>query len=559
MLIDKTLSIKDGLLLHKNIEPICEKYIEELREIESLDVTGFSEADVRATVIDPIVRILGYKKGQFSSVDREKHISFLGKKSKYIDYNFTLWKENFWIIEAKKPLKGENFGYAELSQATEYSIHPEISAAIIVLCDGLKLEVFDREEDLEKPVLTFKIKELVKNFDSLRMILEPMQIWFFYKRRVIKSIDKAFEVEFNLQRVNEFKTLVENRLDGKRGQVLKNFQSTDFTSKNSRANLEKASVDDIIDGHFLFMQSMPAMHSMNKILVDYCIKKNDFFVINKIFPDDFRDANDAFYSNALSFLIQLEVSTKTLNYTPSWLCPERNKSVETLIQNLIKYTLNYFDGDEARKTILLASSAFRRLYKVLAIISPELNKNSELRHLLTRYNESEFSWNQILSSPKRNILIDIEHFTLIAADKFVKNFTTVQGKFNIESAKQQLRWLWHFEINLLKKTPNYFQLLQELNFGELYPTEYSSIVYDNLGHSCLCVIKKSEKWKEYILKNHKVEIFTLSEYGSWAAKELVESELTLDNNISYKIDPSNRFFFGDGEIQKTLSTLYCNL
>ncbi|WP_144240283.1 hypothetical protein [Raoultella planticola] len=61
------------------------------------------------------------------------------------------------------------------------------------------------------------------------------------------------------------------------------------------------------------------------------------------------------------------------------------------------------------------------------------------------------------------------------------------------------------------------------------------------------------------MKNHKVEIFTLSEYGSWAAKELVESELTLDNNISYKIDPSNRFFFGDGEIQKTLSTLYCNL
>ena len=261
------------MLLHKNIEPICEKYIEELREIESLDVTGFSEADVRATVIDPIVRILGYKKGQFSSVDREKHISFLGKKSKYIDYNFTLWKENFWIIEAKKPLKGENFGYAELSQATEYSIHPEISAAIIVLCDGLKLEVFDREEDLEKPVLTFKIKELVKNFDSLRMILEPMQIWFFYKRRVIKSIDKAFEVEFNLQRVNEFKTLVENRLNGKRGQILKNFQSTDFTSKNSRANLEKASVDDIIDGHFLFMQSIPAMYSMNKILVDYCIKK----------------------------------------------------------------------------------------------------------------------------------------------------------------------------------------------------------------------------------------------------------------------------------------------
>lgn len=556
MLIDKSLSVKDGLLLHKSLEPMCGKYIEELRGIENMDVTGFSEADVRAEIIDPIVRILGYKKGQFSSVDREKHISFLGKKSKYIDYSFTLWKENFWIIEAKKPLKGENFGYAELSQATEYSIHPEINAAIIVLCDGLKMEVFDREEDLENPVLTFKIKELVNNFDSIRMILDPIQIWFFYKRRVIKSIDKAFEIEFNLQRVNEFKVLVENRLSEKRGGILKRFQSTDFSNKDENFNLKKASIDDIIDGYFFFMQTIPTMHSINNILVDFCIKKTDFFVINKIFPDYSRDANDAFYSNALSFLIQLEASTSILNYTPSWLCPERKNSVEYLIQNLIKHTLSYFDSDEERRTILLASSAFRRLYKILAVISPEINKNSELRHLLTRFNESEFSWKQIISSPKRNILIDVEHFSLLATDKFVKSFTAEQGGFNIESAKQKLKWLWYFEVSLLRKTPNYLQLLRELDLGELYPTEHSSVVYDNLGHTCLCIIKRSEKWKRYVLNNHKVEIFNLSEYGSWAAKELVESESILNGAINYKADPSNRFFFGDSEIQKSLSTLY---
>ncbi|HEJ7114556.1 TPA: hypothetical protein SMF73_002413 [Serratia marcescens] len=556
MLIDKSQSIQEGLLLHKNIEPMCEKYIEELREIENLDVTGFSEADVRAEVIDPIVRILGYRKGQFSSVDREKHISFLGKKSKYIDYNLTLWKENFWLIEAKKPLRDKSFGYAELSQATEYSIHPEINAAVIVLCDGLKIEVFDREETLEKPVLTFKIKELINNFDSLRMILSPMQIWFFYKRRVIKSIDKAFEIEFNIQRVNEFQTLIEKRLREKRGQILKNFQSTEFTDKALNFNHKKTSIDDIIDGHFFFMQPIPIMHSMNKVLVDFCINKNDFFVINKIFPDDFRDANDAFYSNALSFLIHLEGSKSNLNYTPSWLSSERDNSVENLIKNLIKYSLTYFDGDEARKTILLAASTFRRLYKILAVTSPEINKSSELRHLLTRYNESEFSWNQILSSPKRNILIDMGVFSLLATDKFVKNFTTEQGRFNIELAKQQLKWLWGFEINLLEKIPNYIKLLQEINLGELYPTECSSVVYDNLGHTCLCIIKGNIKWRDYVLNNHKIEIFNLAEYGSWAAKELIESELPLDSDVNYKIDPSERFFFGDSKTKKTLSKLY---
>lgn len=97
MLIDKSLSIKDGLLLHKNIEPLCDTHIEELREIERLDVTGFTEADVRAEIIDPIVRILGYKKNQFSSVDREKHISFLGKKVNILIMPLLFGKKTFGL------------------------------------------------------------------------------------------------------------------------------------------------------------------------------------------------------------------------------------------------------------------------------------------------------------------------------------------------------------------------------------------------------------------------------------------------------------------------------
>ncbi len=50
---------------------------------------------VREEIINPILRIMGHRKGDFSSVDREKHISFAGKTSKYIDYNLTLWESNF--------------------------------------------------------------------------------------------------------------------------------------------------------------------------------------------------------------------------------------------------------------------------------------------------------------------------------------------------------------------------------------------------------------------------------------------------------------------------------
>lgn len=74
MLIDREFNVKEALLLHKELPELESRQLEELVRIESLDVENYTEADVRAEVIDPIVRILGYQKGQFSSVDREKHI-----------------------------------------------------------------------------------------------------------------------------------------------------------------------------------------------------------------------------------------------------------------------------------------------------------------------------------------------------------------------------------------------------------------------------------------------------------------------------------------------------
>lgn len=105
MSVDKSFDLRENLLLNKTLKPLNQNELEELLRIQNLDVLEFSEADVREEIINPIIKILGYSKGEFSSVDREKHVRFLGKKSRYLDYSCTVFKENFWIIEAKKPLK----------------------------------------------------------------------------------------------------------------------------------------------------------------------------------------------------------------------------------------------------------------------------------------------------------------------------------------------------------------------------------------------------------------------------------------------------------------------
>lgn len=556
MLIDTSLSIREGLLLHKNIEPLEKVLLTEIKWIEQLDVTGFSEADVRGEIIDPIVRILGYKKGSFSSVDREKNLKFRGGKNKYIDYSLTLWKENFWLIEAKRPLNGDIFSYEVLSQAVEYSIHPAIGASVIVLCDGIKFELFDREDDLENPVLSFKICDLAKNFDNLRMILSPMQIWFFYKRRVLKSIDKAFESEFNIQRVNEFKKIIENRLSEKRAQVMKNFQSTIFNDKKPEIKLITKSSDDIIDGYFFHMHSHSFNNAMNGILLEKFLNSGGFPILYRIFPDDCRDANDAYYANALSFLIKLEQSDATLNWSPSWLDKHKERSVEILIKNLIRLSLTYFQGDQPRKTTLLAANAFRRIFKLLAVLTQFLESSGELRHYLTRLNENEFSWNQILSDPKRNILIEIDALAMIATERFVKDHSKKNGVFNLYSAKQQLALLWGMEKAILERYPNYLDILRERDFGEIHPTECASVAYDYLGHTSLCIIKESQKWKKYIIEEHFPEILALEECGSWVARELLESLSSSSEEIKNHLNLAERFFFGDAETQNFLSRSY---
>lgn len=253
------------LLLEKSLDPLPEIHINELKRIGKLDVSTFNEADVRAEIIDPIIRILGYQKGKRYSLDREKAIYFFGNKRRRIDYSITLWEKNFWLIEAKKPMPQENaFDYDTIRQAVEYAIHPEIEAALVVLCDGIKIVIFDREQNINTPLIQISISNIVNDIDSIRKLLEPMQIWFFYRRRIIKSIDRALEHEGNQNRINEFKNIIESRLNEKRGQIFKNLSEMELEDDLSLylSYLQKASIDDIVDIQFFKDHSVKTLDTM---------------------------------------------------------------------------------------------------------------------------------------------------------------------------------------------------------------------------------------------------------------------------------------------------------
>jgi hypothetical protein len=548
----------ESLQQFKALAPLAADSLAALARIEGLDVTDFNEAEVRSNIIDPMVRILGYEKGTDFSVDLERYLKVLEKNLKP-DYKFNLWTADFWLIEAKKPHYGEaTFGYEDLSQALEYAAHPQINAALVVLCDGIKIEVFDREVDLTAPILHIDREHLRRDFDRLRHLLEPWQVWFFQKRRIVRSLDKVFDREFNMHRVEEFKALVEARLNGKRQIILENFRRTmKPETAEEREMLIKASMEDLVEVHLFLNHSVPSLKAMTGALVKHS-EVGSFRTIYKIFPDYPRDANDLFYGQALRYLVDLAEARETVEWLPAWLAPgqQSNGKVEIAAQRLLHLCLTHFAQDEARKTILLAAAAFRRVIKVLLMSSDAQWRQAEVLHFLDRYQTPELAWRQALASPEGQMLAMLEMGAHGATHRFVAGCRSEHGEFKTESAKLQLKSIWQFEKAILSTVSNYPKLRKERALGELHPTDAVDVNYDFLGHLGLCVVSSIPKWKEYILCTHEAEVRALAALGSLRAREL----LGLDKLAPYPPLPDEeaaaRFFFGDIAMMRALRDGY---
>jgi hypothetical protein len=548
----------ESLQQFKVLAPLNADSLTALARIEGLNIADFNEAEVRANIIDPMVRILGYEKGTDFSVDLERHLKVLEKNLKP-DYKFNLWQADFWLIEAKTPRHGEaNFGYKDLSQALEYAAHPQINAALVVLCDGIKIEVFDREVDLTAPILHIDREYLRRDFDRLRHLLEPWQVWFFQKRRIVRSLDKVFDREFNMQRVEEFRSLIDARLNGKRQVILENFRRNmkpDMAEVNEM--LLRAPMEDLVDVHLFLNHPVPALKAITTSLVKYS-EVGSFRTLYKIFPEQPRDANDLFYGQALRYLVDLARSRETVEWLPAWLAPgqQSNAKVELAAQRLLQICLTHFAGDEARKTILLASAAFRRVIKVLLMSSDAQWRQAQVLHFLDRYQTPELNWRQAVASPEGQMLGLLENGALGATYKFVAACRGERGDFKTESAKLQLKAIWQFEKGILSAIGNYPKLREERALGEMYPTEGASVTHDYLGHFALCVVSSIPKWKEYILQTHQAELPTLAALGSWSARELLGLEKTAPYPPLPDEEVAARFFFGDIDMMRALRSGY---
>jgi len=133
-----------------------------------------SEADVRAVIIDPILKELGWTN---MSILREKRLNspFLktGSKKRAVnlvpDYLLQVEGSYAWVLDAKAPAQ-KVLDEDNIEQVYSYAAHPEVRSNYFALCNGIEFACF-RTNETAKPILYFRIDEIGQYWEALKKIL----------------------------------------------------------------------------------------------------------------------------------------------------------------------------------------------------------------------------------------------------------------------------------------------------------------------------------------------------------------------------------------------------
>jgi hypothetical protein len=150
-------------------------------DFRSFDFSRLNEADVRAEIIDPLLRTLGYQAGAENNVIQEGTLRYeyiyLGRKTKRDlqigrpDYVLEVGGYGRWILEAKSPASA--LVERDFEQAKSYALHPEIAAPVFVITNGRELWIYRASDPFEAPLIKLSYDELRDRWLLIESILSP--------------------------------------------------------------------------------------------------------------------------------------------------------------------------------------------------------------------------------------------------------------------------------------------------------------------------------------------------------------------------------------------------
>jgi hypothetical protein len=163
-----------------------------------MNFDGMNEADIRAEVIDPLLRHLGYRSGTEFNIVRERALRYprrsLGRKKSSDpeikgrpDYILEIRGLDRWIVEAKPP--SSDISQDDIEQAFSYAFLPEVAAGYFVLCNGKRFSIYKTIDGPDAPPL---IDLLYEQFgEKLQVVSNLLAPSSFRRALMAKHVDTA--------------------------------------------------------------------------------------------------------------------------------------------------------------------------------------------------------------------------------------------------------------------------------------------------------------------------------------------------------------------------------
>ncbi|WP_420010468.1 hypothetical protein [Tateyamaria sp.] len=147
----------------------------------------YNEAEVRFHFIDPLIRKLGYPGDEEVFFKLEEKLEYpyfhIGHKSAkkdqplgFPDYRAGLkGRRGSFIVEAKSQKAGLTL--ADVEQAHSYAAHAQVGANYFVLCDGVRLAVYETlSGPTHSPLVEMPVEDIEDKYHEIENILSPSRL-----------------------------------------------------------------------------------------------------------------------------------------------------------------------------------------------------------------------------------------------------------------------------------------------------------------------------------------------------------------------------------------------
>jgi len=154
---------------------------------QDLPFDRMKEADVRAEILDPLLRRLGYSLNGPAIILREHALKYpflyLGRKKPgkdlrlqgNADYTLEVTNHARWTLEAKAP--NQALDEEVIQQAWSYAIHPEVQSSYFAVSNGRVFKLYSTSAAWgSPPILTCRYEELNTRYEEIEAFLGPAQI-----------------------------------------------------------------------------------------------------------------------------------------------------------------------------------------------------------------------------------------------------------------------------------------------------------------------------------------------------------------------------------------------